>query len=67
MWAVKWSNVDEYLLATGSCDQTIRLWDIRRAGWLMCLDQFNTQHNPKHQNVNEFSTKKCKLKIFQSS
>ncbi len=58
-WAVKWSPTNEYILASGSADQTIRLWDIRRPGWLMCFDQFNTPGNPKEQaDAHRFSTKK---------
>ena len=41
--AVKWSPTEEYLLATGSVDSTIRLWDIRQAkSCLVCLDMMNS-------------------------
>eukprot|EP01080_Neovahlkampfia_damariscottae_P001674 gene1674-443_t len=39
--AVKWSPVNEYLLASGSKDQSIRLWDIRT---LKCLTQISNSH-----------------------
>ncbi|XP_033115097.1 DNA excision repair protein ERCC-8-like [Anneissia japonica] len=40
--AVKWSNKDEFQLATSSQDNRVMLWDIRRSkGSLMVLDQHN--------------------------
>lgn len=42
IWSIKWNPSDEYLLATGSVDRTIRFWDIRKAGYLMVLDQLYT-------------------------
>ncbi|XP_030851877.1 DNA excision repair protein ERCC-8 [Strongylocentrotus purpuratus] len=39
---VQWSSKDEFLLATGSRDNKILMWDIRQAkGSLMSLDQHN--------------------------
>ncbi|KAL0480567.1 DNA excision repair protein ERCC [Acrasis kona] len=60
VWAIKWSPVNEHLLATGSTDQSIRLWDVRKPGWLMAFDQFDTVSNPKdHMSTAQtFSTKK---------
>ncbi|ORX89451.1 WD40 repeat-like protein [Basidiobolus meristosporus CBS 931.73] len=38
----RWSPRDEYLLASGGADHTIRIWDIRKArACLMQLDQHN--------------------------
>lgn len=39
--SVDWSPTNEFMLATGSADRTIRVWDIRRAGALLLLDQYN--------------------------
>lgn len=41
-----WNPRSEFQLASSSTDQTIRVWDIRRAGALMILDQLNNI-NPK--------------------
>lgn len=41
VWSVAWSPADEFLLATGSCDQTVKLWDIRRPGSRACLATLN--------------------------
>ncbi|KAL1921036.1 uncharacterized protein VTP21DRAFT_11671 [Calcarisporiella thermophila] len=44
---VRWSPTDEYLLASGASDRTIRFWDIRRASpCLISLDQHNTGQEP---------------------
>jgi DNA excision repair protein ERCC-8 len=43
VWCVAWSPIDEYLLASGSVDNTVRLWDIRRSGASACLHSFD-QH-----------------------
>ncbi|XP_071118181.1 DNA excision repair protein ERCC-8-like [Haliotis cracherodii] len=40
--SVKWSTRDEFILATGSTDNRVLLWDVRAAkGHLMSLDQHN--------------------------
>jgi len=41
VWSVQWCPGNEFLLASGSVDQCVRLWDIRRPGSLMVLDQMN--------------------------
>ncbi|CAM9255162.1 unnamed protein product [Phaeothamnion confervicola] len=37
VWAVQWSPTDPFLLATGSEDRSVRLWDVRRSGASACL------------------------------
>ncbi|ETK71319.1 hypothetical protein L915_21421, partial [Phytophthora nicotianae] len=37
IWTLDWSPANEFLLATGSRDGEIRLWDIRRSGATACL------------------------------
>ncbi|RPB12099.1 WD40 repeat-like protein [Morchella conica CCBAS932] len=40
---INWSPRDEYILASGGTDGTVRLWDIRRAAsCLACLDKTNS-------------------------
>lgn len=41
VYSIAWSPINEFLLASGSEDCTIRLWDIRKPGFLMCLDSEN--------------------------
>ncbi|KAK3252440.1 hypothetical protein CYMTET_38262 [Cymbomonas tetramitiformis] len=43
VWAVQWSATCEWTLFTGGCDGAIRVWDVRRAGTLMVLDQHNAE------------------------
>ncbi|KAG7379444.1 DNA excision repair protein ERCC-8 [Phytophthora pseudosyringae] len=37
VWTLDWSPASEFVLATGSRDGEIRLWDIRRSGATACL------------------------------
>ncbi|EGZ10535.1 hypothetical protein PHYSODRAFT_261850 [Phytophthora sojae] len=37
VWTLEWSPANEFLLASGSRDGEIRLWDIRRSGATACL------------------------------
>jgi DNA excision repair protein ERCC-8 len=39
--SVDWSPASEFLLASGGADGQLRVWDIRRAGSLLSLDQHN--------------------------
>lgn len=42
IYSVLWSPTEEFLLASGSKDSRILLWDVRRARTCLCsLDQFN--------------------------
>ncbi|EDV22261.1 DNA excision repair protein ERCC-8 [Trichoplax sp. H2] len=42
VYTVQWSPAEEYTLATGSRDNRIFIWDIRRAsGFVAALDQYN--------------------------
>jgi DNA excision repair protein ERCC-8 len=42
-FAINWSPHDEYLLASGGIDGTVRLWDIRMAAsCIACLDMNNS-------------------------
>lgn len=48
---VRWSPTNEYIIATGSADMSIRLWDIRRPGALVVFDQ--------HNNVDPFVNRRA--------
>lgn len=51
VWAVEWSPSNEYLLATGSLDKSVRVWDIRRSNsCLLVLDQHNSDSKPGNNN-----------------
>eukprot|EP01084_Bolivina_argentea_P105271 188453_1 len=50
--SVAWSPVDDYLLATGSEDQTARLWDVRRSGHSACLHSFDMDFGVGEEGTN---------------
>jgi hypothetical protein len=55
------SPTNEFHLVTGGADQTLRVWDIRRAGALMILDQYNQADpmiNTKYINTSEMRSKR---------
>ncbi|CAM9742078.1 unnamed protein product [Pylaiella littoralis] len=52
VWACAWSPTSEFLLATGSADQTARLWDIRRSGASACLISLD-QHQEEEEEGDE--------------
>lgn len=41
--AVQWSPSNSHIVASGSCDATIRLWDIRMSGSRACLTTLNRE------------------------
>lgn len=59
--SLDWSPTNEYHLVSGSADRTLRVWDIRRAGSFMLLDQYNQVEplvNTKYVNVDEMRSKR---------
>ncbi|EGC35768.1 hypothetical protein DICPUDRAFT_151851 [Dictyostelium purpureum] len=55
--AVKWSPYSPYLIATGSKDKTIRLWDVRRSDtFLLAFDQYNGGSDSIASSSNDSST-----------
>ena len=47
--ALKWSSNNPHIVASGSRDSTVRLWDIRKSGSCSCvtvLDRENTKYSP---------------------
>ena len=54
---VQWSPVNDFILASGSRDGTVKLWDIRKSGSTSCLttlDRGNRTTNEVHfQSINQ--------------
>jgi FOG: WD40 repeat len=63
---VKWSPIHDYLLASGSRDGTIKLWDIRKAGSTACLATLD-RDNKTVQEVSFGSWRKKKKKQKQAT
>lgn len=56
-----WSPTNEFHLITGSADRTLRVWDIRRAGAMMILDEYNQSTpfiNVKYVDAEEMRAKR---------
>ncbi|KAK1276566.1 Guanine nucleotide-binding protein subunit beta [Acorus gramineus] len=54
---VEWSTSSEWVLVSGGCDGAIRLWDIRRAGCFLVLDQSRSQMG-RRPSISESTSKK---------
>lgn len=49
--ALCWSKTDEYILASGSDDNRVFIWDIRKAKSCICsLDQYDSEINSNYYN-----------------
>lgn len=54
VWTLEWSPASEFVLATGSRDGDVRLWDIRRSGataCLLCLNSEGKAAAPRRSNL----------------
>mmetsp|Transcript_22317 Transcript_22317/g.53076 ORF Transcript_22317/g.53076 Transcript_22317/m.53076 type:complete len:491 (-) Transcript_22317:110-1582(-) len=52
--ALKWSNNNPYIVASGSRDSTVRLWDIRKSGSCACITVFDREKT-KYSTSSSFS------------
>ncbi|KAF9323433.1 DNA excision repair protein ERCC-8 [Podila minutissima] len=50
--AVEWSPRHEFLLASGSTDSTVRLWDIRKSSACLCSLDFHNSNSPPLAETN---------------
>lgn len=66
VWAVRWSASNEWILATGGCDGSIRFWDIRRAGCFRVLDQLESQTGRRPPIPKSSASKAKKVLLFTS-
>ncbi|KAJ3125287.1 DNA excision repair protein ERCC-8 [Nowakowskiella sp. JEL0407] len=64
-FCVKWSPINEYLLASGGADCTGRIWDIRRAqSCLNMLDQHNSVSESVPTGITPEKNKAKKRKVW---
>ncbi|TPX58508.1 hypothetical protein PhCBS80983_g03101 [Powellomyces hirtus] len=55
--AVKWSPKDEFIVASGSADHTVRLWDVRKANaCITTLDQYQTADSQPRRSSADMHT-----------
>ena len=57
-----WSPLSQNLLVTGSYDQSIRIWDIRRSGSTACLMTLNQYTD--HHHHDDVKSRKYKYKYI---
>ncbi|KAG0370218.1 DNA excision repair protein ckn1 [Gamsiella multidivaricata] len=55
--SVEWSPRHEYLLASGSTDTTVRLWDIRKSSSCLCSLDLHNSNSPPLAETNSAHTR----------
>ncbi|KAF9185525.1 DNA excision repair protein ERCC-8 [Haplosporangium sp. Z 767] len=62
--SVDWSPRHEYLLASGSTDTTVRLWDIRKSSACLCSLDLHNSNSPPLSEANSAHTRTVNGVVF---